>query len=54
MANQKTWIMRVKDTDHMVVMGADAFSCTWKQEKVAINYRESGDATGAVVSIELQ
>lgn len=54
MANQKTWTMSVKDTNHVVMMGADAFSCMWKQQKVAINYRETGDATGAVVSIELQ
>jgi tetratricopeptide (TPR) repeat protein len=49
-----TWTMTVRDTKHALVLGADAFSCDWKKQKVAINYRESGEATGIVVSIELQ
>jgi hypothetical protein len=46
--------MLVKDTTHVLLMGADAFSCVWKQQRVAINYRATGDTTGDVVSIELQ
>jgi hypothetical protein len=46
--------MHVSDSKHAVVIGADEFSCSWKKEKVAVNYRETGDATGNVVSIEVQ
>jgi hypothetical protein len=46
--------MTVRDTKHALVLGADAFSCDWKKQKVAINYRETGNASGTVVSIEVQ
>jgi tetratricopeptide (TPR) repeat protein len=54
LSGAKTWKMYVMDSKHAVVTGADEFSCSWKKEKVAINYRETGDATGNVVSIEVQ
>jgi hypothetical protein len=50
----KAWRMRVKDSKHILVLGADAFSCDWKKQKVALNYRETGDGAGTVVSIEIQ
>ena len=49
----KTLQMRVPDTRHALLIGADEFSCTWNKQKVAINYRESGDLA-TVVSIEVQ
>jgi cytochrome c-type biogenesis protein CcmH/NrfG len=53
-SGKKPWTMLVKDSTHVLLMGADAFSCVWKQQRVAINYRATGDTTGDVVSIELQ
>jgi Flp pilus assembly protein TadD len=50
----KTWKMRVSDSKHVLVMGADEFSCSWNRQKVALNYRETGDAAGSVISIEVQ
>jgi hypothetical protein len=50
----KTWKMRVADTKHAIVIGADNFSCSWSNQAVALNYRVSGDSEGSVVSIELQ
>lgn len=50
----KVWNMRVPDTQHTIVMGADKFSCAWKGQNVAINYRETSDSAGTVVSIEVQ
>jgi FimV-like protein len=50
----RRWQMRVPDTKHALVVGADEFSCEWKKQKVALNYRESGDAAGSVISIEVQ
>jgi tetratricopeptide (TPR) repeat protein len=53
-AVRKTWTLKVADTKNAIVLGADTFSCNWKNQKVAINYRETGDAAGTVVSIEVQ
>ena len=53
-ADGKTWKMTVADTVHAVLIGADNFSCSWTNQKVALNYRESKDGEGSVVSIELQ
>jgi tetratricopeptide (TPR) repeat protein len=50
----KSWKMQVNDSQHVLVLGADAFSCVWNKQKVAMNYRETGEATGSVVSIEIQ
>jgi Tfp pilus assembly protein PilF len=51
----KTVKLRVRDTRQVIVIGADAFSCQWHAgQKLAVNYRESGDGTGDTVSIEVQ
>jgi len=53
-AGSATWKMKVADTNHAVVLGANAFSCSWSKRKVALNYVETGDGQGRVVSVELQ
>lgn len=53
-ANNKTWKMNVTDTRHAIVIGADNFNCSWTNQSIALNYRESGEAEGNVVSVELQ
>jgi Flp pilus assembly protein TadD len=50
----KTWKMKVVDTNKAVVIGADNFSCDWVNQKVALNYRETADNEGTVVSVEIQ
>ena len=50
----KTWKMQVSDSKHVLLIGADVFSCSWSKQKVALNYRETGVAVGRVVSIEVQ
>jgi tetratricopeptide (TPR) repeat protein len=50
----KNWTMQVSDSHHVLVMGADAFSCSWSKQKVALNYRETGESAGSVVTIEIQ
>jgi tetratricopeptide (TPR) repeat protein len=50
----KTMKLRVKDSKHVILIGADAFSCAWANQKVGINYYPSGDAEGDVISLELQ
>jgi hypothetical protein len=36
------------------MVGADEFSCNWSKQKVALNFRETGEKTGSIVSIEIQ
>ena len=50
----KTWKMQVSDSNHVLLIGADVFSCSWSKQKVAVNYREIGAEAGRVVSIEIQ
>ena len=50
----KNYSIRVSDSKHVLLIGADEFSCAWKKQKVAINYRETGDAVGTAISIEVQ
>jgi tetratricopeptide (TPR) repeat protein len=50
----KTWKMNVADRNHLVLIGADAFSCDWSKQKVAVNYRETSAGEGSIVSLEIQ
>lgn len=50
----KTWKMQVADSKHVLLIGADNFSCSWSKQKVALNYREMGADEGRVFSIEVQ
>jgi tetratricopeptide (TPR) repeat protein len=50
----KTWQMTAKNASHMILIGADTFSCDWKNRSVAVNYRETGDGRGDIISLELQ
>ena len=53
-SGKKSWKMQVSDSTHVLLIGADNFSCSWAQKKVAINYHETSDSTGSVFSIEIQ
>jgi len=46
--------MKVVDINHVILIGADQFSCAWNKKKVALNYRETGDGEENVVSLEIQ
>jgi len=46
--------MHVGDRKHLVLIGADEFSCDWKNKSVALNYRQRQDGEGDVVSLEVQ
>jgi len=50
----KTWKFNITDTNHLVLFGADKFSCSWSKQKVAVNYRDAGNSEGSVVSIEIK
>jgi Tfp pilus assembly protein PilF len=50
----KNWKMKVTDTNLLILIGADKFSCTWSKQKVALNYRETSEGEGNVISLEIQ
>jgi tetratricopeptide (TPR) repeat protein len=50
----KTWKMTVADRSHVILIGADEFSCGWNKQKVAVNYRETAEGEGNVISLEIQ
>jgi tetratricopeptide (TPR) repeat protein len=50
----KTWKMNVADRGHFILIGADEFSCSWNKRKVAVNYRETSEGAGNVISLEMQ
>lgn len=53
-SENKTWKFRARDIKHMIVIGADELSCSAVNQAVAINFRETGDGTGDLVSLEIQ
>lgn len=53
-SGSQTLKLHVRDAKRVVVIGADAFSCAWANQKVAVNYRATGEAEGEVVSVEVQ
>ncbi len=46
--------LHIGDRQHLVLIGADEFSCDWKNKSVALNYRDRQDGDGDVVSLEVQ
>jgi len=53
-SENRTWKLTVSDMNHLILIGADTFSCAWKNQKVAVNYFESSAGEGNVVSVEIQ
>jgi tetratricopeptide (TPR) repeat protein len=50
----KTWKITIADRNHLVLIGADEFSCSWNKQKVAVNYRETASGEDSVISLEIQ
>jgi len=50
----KSWQMQVADRKHVTLIGTNEFSCAWNRQRVALNYRSTGNLAGNVVSIEVQ
>jgi tetratricopeptide (TPR) repeat protein len=53
-AGKKTLKLRSEDYKSITVIGADEFSCDWKDRSVAVNYKTGGKADGDLVSLEIQ
>jgi hypothetical protein len=54
MVGNKLWAMTTSDRNRLVIIGADTFSCDWRNRNVAVNLRVKGNYTGEMVSLELQ
>jgi tetratricopeptide (TPR) repeat protein len=50
----KTWKLKVADSEKVVLIGADKFSCSWNHKKVALNFSPTAADEGKVVSLEIQ
>lgn len=51
----KPWKMYTPNRNKLVLLGVDAFSCDWKNQKVLVNYRPGGNVADAdLVSLEVQ
>jgi Flp pilus assembly protein TadD len=46
--------LHTADYKSLVVIGADEFSCEWRNRPASINYKASGKAEGDLVSLEVQ
>jgi hypothetical protein len=45
---------RAADYKSLVLIGADDFSCDWKDRQVTVNYKPGGSSNGDVVSLEMR
>ena len=50
----RTLNLKVTDRRHVVLIGADEFSCSWNKQKMAVNYRETAEGEATVISLEIQ
>ena len=50
----KIFHLRALDRTKLPVIGAEGFSCAWRDKAVAINYRELGEGAGDLISLEIQ
>lgn len=53
-SDQKSWKLKVFDRKNVIVIGADKFSCAWTNQNVAVNYRQTAENEGSVVTVEIQ
>jgi Flp pilus assembly protein TadD len=53
-SSSKTWKMKIANSDKVVLIGADKFSCSWSHKKVALNFSPTAADEGKVVSLEIQ
>jgi hypothetical protein len=53
-AGTKTMKLRTENYKSMLVIGADEFSCEWRNRPVSANYKAGGKGDGDLVSLEIQ
>lgn len=50
---KKTWKMRTADRNKLVLINAGAFSCSWHDQPVAMNYTKTAEGEGKLMTLEL-
>jgi tetratricopeptide (TPR) repeat protein len=50
----KTMKFRTEDFHSLVLIGADQFSCEWRNKPVMVNFKAGGKSDGDLVSLELE
>jgi len=50
----RTLKLHAADVKSMLVIGADEFSCDWRDREVTVNYKPGGGSDGDVVSLEVR
>jgi hypothetical protein len=53
-SGSKTLKLRAADYKTLLTIGADEFSCDWRNREVNVNYKPGGTADGDVVSLEIR
>jgi tetratricopeptide (TPR) repeat protein len=53
-SQKNTWKLKVPDRHHLTLIGADEFSCSWTNQKVAVNYLEDTNGDTSVILLEIQ
>ena len=53
-SGQKLMRLRADNYKKLLVMGADEFSCDWRDKKILVNYKPGGKSDGDIVTLELQ
>jgi hypothetical protein len=46
--------LRTADYKSLLLIGADAFSCDWKNRSISVNYKAGGPSDGDLVSVEVR
>jgi tetratricopeptide (TPR) repeat protein len=54
LAGARKLALHVPNGKKAMIIGADELSCDWKGQNVAVNYRETGDGQGDLISLEIQ
>ncbi len=54
LSGMATFRMHAADSNSLLTIGADHFSCDWTNRLVSVNYRAAGENAGELVSIEVR
>ena len=46
--------LRAADYKSLLLIGADGFSCEWRDRSVTANYKPGGTSDGDLISLELR
>ena len=53
-SEEKVWKMVIRDASKLPLIGVNSFSCDWMNQQVLVNYRQTGQSEGDVVSLEIR